>query len=474
VRIFDGPLIIPAVLIAVAAVAAWRIVAMLGILDRQRYWAFFKAYVICYVSLVGLYIVIDAFSNLDEFTKRADNTTELFQIMSRFYLVHQSEFFDRLCGVIGMMAAIFTVTWMQRNNEQLAMLAAGISTHRAIIPVLVSSVIVSLFAVANQEVAMPYFGEELARRHDDDGFQQVNLVSTRYDARGIMMHGKSADRATRTIMRYYATMPRPVLGKIHEIIGSQATYIPPDHPTAPLKGGWLIREATINPPLDQEEFQDSEAILTRVDNLDRFPPPLVVSDKVDNKPNTPEAVPAPEEPAPSSLTPHSEVAYVASAAPLPFAVNLGLEKAHVLLDRRLDLVRGTYFLKSALTFQALTRKSNWYQFATTPELLQSLTDPSLEGTQELDVEIFLHGRVLRPVLSMALLFMSLPLVLGGYGRNMFINLGFALGNSAVFYGVLIFAQYLGSFAIITPALTAWAPLMGFGMIATLRWGQIRT
>ena len=27
---------------------------------------------ICYVSLVGLFIVIDAFSNLDEFAKRAD------------------------------------------------------------------------------------------------------------------------------------------------------------------------------------------------------------------------------------------------------------------------------------------------------------------------------------------------------------------------------------------------------------------
>ena len=54
--------------------------------------------------------------------------------MSRYYLVHQSQFFDQLCGVIGMMAAIFTVTWMQRNNEQLAMLAAGVSTHRAIRP----------------------------------------------------------------------------------------------------------------------------------------------------------------------------------------------------------------------------------------------------------------------------------------------------------------------------------------------------
>ena len=88
--------------------------------------------------------------------------------------------------------------------------------------------------------------------------------------------------------------------------------------------------------------------------------------------------------------------------------------------------------------------------------------------------IFVHGRLLRPILGLVLLFMSLPLVLGGYGRNMFINLGFALGNSAIFYGMLIFSQYLGSFAIIPPSMSAWGPLMAFGFIATLRWGQIRT
>src|SRR5271154_6729891 len=109
---------------------------------------------ICYTSLVGLFIVIDAFSNFDEFTKRAEGL-ELVQAMGRYYLIHQSLFFDYLCGVIGMMAAIFTVTWMQRNNEQLAILSAGVSTHRAIRPVLVSSVIVSLFAIANQEIVMP-------------------------------------------------------------------------------------------------------------------------------------------------------------------------------------------------------------------------------------------------------------------------------------------------------------------------------
>ena len=63
--------------------------------------------------------------------------------------------------------------------------------------------------------------------------------------------------------------------------------------------------------------------------------------------------------------------------------------------------------------------------------------------------MFVHVRILRPLLGMNLLFMSLPLVLGGYGRNTFINLGFALGNSAMFYGGIIFCQYLGGFKIVT-------------------------
>jgi len=85
------------------------------ILDRQRYWSFINAYVICFVSLVGLYIVIDAFSNLDEFTKRADGVVEISQVMGRYYLVHLSQFFGQLSAVIGILAAVFTVTWMQRK-----------------------------------------------------------------------------------------------------------------------------------------------------------------------------------------------------------------------------------------------------------------------------------------------------------------------------------------------------------------------
>ncbi len=80
---------------------------------------------------------------------------------------------------------------------------------------------------------IPYFGEELSRRHDDDGMQRVNLVSTRYDAQSIMMHGKSADRASRTIIKFYATIPVGIFGQMREIDGKQACYIPPIIPPRP-------------------------------------------------------------------------------------------------------------------------------------------------------------------------------------------------------------------------------------------------
>ncbi len=386
------------------------------ILDRQRYWSFIKAYIICYVSLVGLWVVIDAFSNVDEFMKRAEGT-ELLEAMGQYYLVHQAQYFDMLGGVISMMAAIFTVTWMQRNNEHLAMLAAGVSTHRAIRPVLISAIVVSLLAVANQEVIIPKYAEEIQKSHDDDGTRKVQVPS-RYDSRGVMIHGSEADRRTRTIVnRFNSTLPPEVFGAIHEIDGRQATYIPPDHPRAPIRGGWLIRGATITPPIDAELLEDGASILTKVTDQTGFPPPW---------------------------------------------------------GDRLLLPGETYFLKSPLTFKAMTRKPSWYLYASLPELLDGLSDPASEGSERVDITTSIHTRLMRPVLAITLMFMSLPLVLGGFGRNMFINLGFALGNSALFYGTVLLCQYLGGNAVLDPAMGAWLPLFIFAMLATWRWDRIRT
>ncbi len=382
------------------------------ILDRERYWAFLKAYIICFVALVGLYVVIDAFTNLDEFVARTEGILQLFQVMGQFYLLRLSLFYDQLCGIISMMAAIFTVTWMQKNNELIAMLSAGISTYRVIRPVWISAALVCGLAVANQELILPEIAEDLQKAHGDDGRRKVQVYSN-WDSNGIGISGKSADRASRTILNFNATLPVRILGVIRELHAEQARYIGPDNAKAPLKGGWLLRGARIFPGSDEPLQTD---LLVRLGDLKGFPPPIGDRD---------------------------------------------------------DLEGETYFLKSDLTFQAVSRSRQWYQFASTMDLMQSLSDPA-SSSERMEIAVFLHGRILRSFLSLTLMFLGLPIVLGGVGGNMFINLALSLGLSGVFYAVAFTSQYLGTNDILSPELAAWVPLIGFGTLAVSRWDSIKT
>ena len=388
------------------------------ILDRERYWSFMKAYLICFFALVGLYVVIDAFSNLDEFEEWAETTPQLFYNMGRYYLIRMSLIYDQICGIITMMAAIFTVTWMQKNNELLAMLAAGISTQRIIRPVLISAVIVSSLAVVNQEWIMPPLAEELQRYPDDNGARKVK-VYMQEDINDVVISGDMADRATRTITKLSATIPVRVAGKLIELSGFEATYIPPEKTQVPFNGGWLLRDAKFLLPMPTTDSLNNltHGVLSRVDDVSAYPEPL---DEFVSRPN---------------------------------AINL--------------------FLKTDLTFATLTRSRHWYQFARTPDLIRALSNPTNLGDRD-DIQVFLHGRLIRPLLGLNLMLLSLPLVLGGTGRNMFVNLGMSLGTSGVFYSANFMSQYLGSHGVLTAEQAAWAPLICFGTIASARWGTIRT
>jgi lipopolysaccharide export LptBFGC system permease protein LptF len=480
------------------------------ILDRERYWAFLKAYIICFITLVGLYVVIDAFSNFDEFTSRATGWG-LCKVMARYYLVHMSQYYDRLCGVIGMMAAIFTVTWMQKNNELLAMMAAGISTHRVIRPVWISSIIVSALAVFNQERIMPVIAEELQRNHADDE-THVKRIFSRYDTNLILFQGREANRQSQTILGFNATLPIEIFGALHELSADQATYIPPEDPTVPLKGGWLLRGADLRPAMPQNNSKNS--LLISLANDKGFPPPIgeivhrvsdtfssynlrlldspadrseipndgklviIVAD-IDHKlhfrvfdDDGTVVVDANEE----TLTEHArriedlkkQLESLWAVHELPRASKTAVIGA---VSQIVDTT--TFFLRSDLTFDAVARSRQWYQFAPTWELIRCLGDPSSQS-EHLDIAVFLHARLLRPALSLTLMFLSLPLVLGGFGRNMFINLGLSLGTSAVFYAVCFMTQFLATSGLISPEMSAWTPLIGFGTLAMARWDKIRT
>jgi lipopolysaccharide export system permease protein len=383
------------------------------ILDRERCWDFFKAYFICFFSLVCLYVVIDAFTNLDEFTEVSPSVLGAVARMARYYSVRTSVFYDQLCGVITMMAAIFTVTWLQKNNQLLAMLAAGISAKRVIVPVFVGAGFAAILAILNQEIVMPRFAEELQRTPDMNAGQKLRVWS-RHDVNDILIHGTDGYEAFQTIEPFHATLPVSRFGALLTLEAVEARYVPDTDQTSPLRGGWVLYGARLIPgdaAVDAGILKTVEAEL-----MAKLPPPRMPHRVADGE---------------------------------------------------------SMFLRTNISFTTLTRGQSWFAFAPTPALLEALRDPTSEN-ERTRIAVFLHARLIRPVLSITLLFLSLPLVMSGDKRNMFINLGLSLGTALVVYGTTFFMQYLGNSRVLTPEQAAWTPLILFGTLAAWRWDRIRT
>ena len=92
---------------------------MLRLMDRVLMRSYAKSYLICVVSLLGLYIVVDYFANLDDFARIKGGLVTALSHISLYYGCRLTSIFDRLSESIVLLAAMFTVAWMQRSNELL-------------------------------------------------------------------------------------------------------------------------------------------------------------------------------------------------------------------------------------------------------------------------------------------------------------------------------------------------------------------
>ncbi len=125
------------------------------IIDRYLLRQFVQVFFICFVSLTGLYVVFDAFSNLDEFIRHTEKQGKLLTTMGTYYAYRSVFFFERTSGVLALVAAMFTITWFERYNELTALSAAGISTRRVVTPIILAAAAISLVGVVSREMIIP-------------------------------------------------------------------------------------------------------------------------------------------------------------------------------------------------------------------------------------------------------------------------------------------------------------------------------
>lgn len=210
---------------------------LVKLIDRQMIRGYFKSYFVCLASLLSLYVVVDLFTNLDDFTHHNKGLWASLLRIFAYYGYKVAQIFDRLCEAIVLLAAMFTVAWMQRNNEQIPLLSAGISTRRIVLPVLLSAFFMLSLTVINQEFIIPRIADKLALDRDDPGGQKTVLVRSAYESNGIHITGDRADRRYLTVSPFYVTIPETLGGTLVHLSAWQGQYIPGP---GPRQGGWEL------------------------------------------------------------------------------------------------------------------------------------------------------------------------------------------------------------------------------------------
>ena len=210
---------------------------LVKLIDRQMIRGYFKSYIVCLASLLSLYVVVDLFTNLDDFTNHNKGLWASLLRIFAYYGYKVSQIFDRLCEAIVLLAAMFTVAWMQRNNEQIPLLSAGISTRRIVLPVLLSAFFMLSLTVINQEFVIPRIADKLALDRDDPDGQKSVAVRSAYDSNGIHITGDRADRQDNTVSLLFATIPETLGGTLIHLSALQGRYIAGP---GPRQGGWEL------------------------------------------------------------------------------------------------------------------------------------------------------------------------------------------------------------------------------------------
>lgn len=221
------------------------------LIDRYLLRQFIEVLVICFMSMIGLYIVIDAFGHLDHFVDYGEKHGGMLKILVTFYSYRSLEFFNQTSGVLTLIALMFTVTWIQRHNEMTALMAAGITRFRVLRPVIMAAMLVSLLAAANRELVLPNIRQQLSLDSKNLGGEQLASLQSRFDSQtDILLGGDKIVLAEEKIVGPKFQLPRglDIYGK--QLSAYEARFLPAHDnlPSGYLLSGVITPKALLTQP----------------------------------------------------------------------------------------------------------------------------------------------------------------------------------------------------------------------------------
>lgn len=250
------------------------------IIDRYLLRQFLKTFLICFISLTGLFIVIDAFTHLDDFLRAGEKHGSLISVMGWYYAYRAVRFFDLMAGLLTLIAAMFTATWIQRHNEMTALMAAGVSRIRVVLPLISAAVVILILAAVIREALIPRFRAELVKWPRDLVNTTVRELQFQSDQNDVYFCGGKTYADRQRIERPDFLLPSPLSDYGLHLRAAEAFYKPPqgDRP-----GGYLLCGVEQPKDLDKKpslSLRGQPVIVTPLDASEWLKPDqcFVVSD----------------------------------------------------------------------------------------------------------------------------------------------------------------------------------------------------
>lgn len=213
-------------------------------LDRYLIGRFGHVFVITFVSLFGLYVVVDGFTNVDDFLSQEGGPVALLSRMAQHYSYRVSYLFDLLGGIVSVLAAMVTFALLQRNGELNPVLSAGIPTYRLIRPILWGALLVDGTMACNRELVIPQIAHHLKVGAGKNKAVTDTVLSQVDRATMITIDGLKLDLVKQSISDARFVLSGPESGGMvaEQIVTLQAKSAVFLKQTRTHPNGWLLKE----------------------------------------------------------------------------------------------------------------------------------------------------------------------------------------------------------------------------------------
>lgn len=131
-----------------------------GHVDRYVGSLFLASYATALLLVVGLAVILDMASHIDYFEPWPDGSAAPATLILRYYLLNVPFLFLQVAPFVTVTAALFTASRLVKSNEVVAVLGAGASAHRLLLPLLAGATLAAVGMFGLREGATNWLGYE--------------------------------------------------------------------------------------------------------------------------------------------------------------------------------------------------------------------------------------------------------------------------------------------------------------------------